>query len=121
MNKRRKGSKYEDIAAGFLVKKGYRILQCNYHFERFAEIDIIAAAPDGCIVFCEVKYRSSVKCGTALNAVDARKRINISKAALAYLMSRGLSTDVPCRFDVIGIDASGLIVHVVNAFDYAWK
>jgi putative endonuclease len=44
----------EDLACGYLVEKGYKILARNYK-EKWDEIDIIARAKDGTIVFVEVK------------------------------------------------------------------
>lgn len=44
----------EDIACGYLVKKGWRVLKRNQK-EGSDEIDIIAITKDGTLVFCEVK------------------------------------------------------------------
>ena len=55
-------------AAAYLKKKGYRILEANFRC-RFGEIDLIAR--DGAyLVFIEVKYRSSLKDGDSLEAVN---------------------------------------------------
>ena len=58
-------------AAAYLKKKGYRILEANFRC-RFGEIDLIAR--DGAyLVFIEVKYRSSLKDGDSLEAVNREK------------------------------------------------
>jgi len=48
------GKAGEDLAAIFLKRKGYGILDRNFR-RKFGEIDIVARAPDGTLVFVEVK------------------------------------------------------------------
>ena len=111
-NKRRTGTRYEQAAGFFLEQIGYEVLEYNYRC-RFGEIDIIAK--DGiCLVFCEVKYRSGREKGSPLEAVDNRKQQRIFRCASHYLAGRGLE-DVPCRFDVIGIEGTA-VTHNKNAF-----
>ena len=65
-----------------LKKKGYRILEANFRC-RFGEIDLIAR--DGAyLVFIEVKYRSSLKDGDSLEAVNRRKQRKIIRVAEYY-------------------------------------
>lgn len=111
-NKRQTGTKYEQAAGFFLEQMGYEILEYNYRC-RFGEIDIIAK--DGiCLVFCEVKYRSGRGKGSPLEAVDYRKQQTIFRCASHYLAGQELG-DVPCRFDVIGIEGTA-VTHIKNAF-----
>ena len=111
-NKRRTGTRYEQAAGFFLEQIGYEVLEYNYRC-RFGEIDIIAK--DGiCLVFCEVKYRSGREKGSPLEAVDNRKQHAALDCASHYLAGRGLE-DVPCRFDVIGIEGTA-VTHIKNAF-----
>ncbi|MDD6406383.1 MAG: YraN family protein [Clostridiales bacterium] len=114
---RRKGSDYEKMAADYLMKKGYTILDMNYRIS-YGEIDIVASC-DGVLVFVEVKYRSNSRNGTPAEAVDVRKQRQISRVALTYLGKKGYGTDIPVRFDVITILGSD-ISHIENAFSYAW-
>jgi putative endonuclease len=51
------GALGEQIAAKFLKKKGYRIIEQN-HREKWGELDIIAKSPDKTLVFVEVKTMS---------------------------------------------------------------
>lgn len=114
-NKRAVGSRYEEAAAAYLESRGLKILEFNYHF-RAGEIDLIAR--DGeYLVFVEVKYRSTSKSGSALCAVNKAKQRAISKTAKHYLALRQRNMDIPCRFDVIGIDGKE-IRWIKNAFDY---
>jgi Holliday junction resolvase-like predicted endonuclease len=49
----------ENIACGYLVNKGYQIIDTNYR-QKFGEIDIIAKSPDKTLVFIEVKTITAV-------------------------------------------------------------
>jgi putative endonuclease len=51
------GKLAEDLAAKFLENKGYKIMERNFHFKRFGEIDIIALKKN-LINFVEVKSLS---------------------------------------------------------------
>lgn len=115
-NNRKTGQEKETVAVEYLRNKGYFIIQTNYRV-RQAEIDIIAR--DGsCIVFVEVKYRSTDALGNPLEAVDLGKQKKISKAALFYMCNNKISPDnTPIRFDVVGI-LGDEVTHIVNAFDY---
>lgn len=120
MNNRGTGTKYEMLAAEYLRDRGYGILEQNFRC-RYGEIDIIAER-NGVLVFLEVKYRGSACCGTPLEAVDARKQRRISRAAMYYYAGHGYGEERPCRFDAIGIDGSGTVVHVENAFEFqGWR
>lgn len=111
-NQRQTGMLYERQAAEYLRNLGYEILDRNYRC-RFGEIDIVAK--DGrYVVFCEVKYRRDSRKGTPLEAVDPRKQHVIFRCARCYLYERR-SGDVPCRFDVIGIEGEK-VTHIKNAF-----
>ena len=114
MKKRQLGGRYEERAAGFLEGQGYRIVERN-HRNRMGEIDLIGW--DGpYLVFVEVKYRRNGARGRALEAVDLRKRQRLSQAALCYRMQERIPEEIPCRFDVVGIDG-GEVTLVKNAFD----
>lgn len=116
MNKHEVGNKYEDIAASYLMRRGYRILKRNFRI-RSGEIDIIAESPEGILVYCEVKYRQDSSFGTPFEAVGYAKRRRICRAALWYFTMNHYDDDKQCRFDVIGIYGDGRIEHIQNAFD----
>ena len=94
------GSWGEKLAASYLRKKHYKIIQTGYRC-RFGEIDIIAKDKEY-FCFIEVKYRTTNDFGNPLEAVDFRKQNQIRKVANYYLMRNKLSEWTPCRFDVIG-------------------
>lgn len=102
MNKRQTGNIYEQIAADYLVKNGYVILERNYYTRR-GEIDIIAKdTVADCIVFVEVKYRSGTGKGAPYEAVTKNKLFHITKAAQAYMLMQG-NMEIRSRIDVISI------------------
>lgn len=117
-NKRQTGAYYEQAAGRYLEQLGYEILEYNYRC-RSGEIDIIAK--DGAyVVFCEVKYRADSRKGDPLEAVDTRKQNVIFRCAMYYLAEHHLN-DVPCRFDVIGIQGQdgsedAKVTYIKNAF-----
>lgn len=101
MNKRMVGSGYEEVAAAYLRKEGYQILEKNFR-DRQGEIDLIAR--DGIfLVFVEVKYRKDRERGYPQEAVTPKKQRTIRKTALYYLYTHGLGEETPCRFDVVAI------------------
>lgn len=113
LNKRAAGASKELLATRYLIDNGYTVLERNFRIKT-GEIDIIAKK-DGCLVFVEVKYRSSRKYGYAIEAVNYRKQQIIRQVALIYMATRYQSCDIPCRFDVIAIDGDA-VTHVKNAF-----
>lgn len=116
MNKRKQGAEGENLAVAFLEKKGYRVLDRNYRFER-GEIDIVAE-DNGVLVFIEVKARSSKTFGEPEDAVTESKQRRIKNAAEGYLFEHNID-DKECRFDVIAIEYEGkdtIIRHLEDAF-----
>ena len=116
-DKRQTGTRYEQEAAAYLIRQGYRILETNYR-TRQGEIDLIASSPEGVLVMVEVKYRRPGTGFDPLEAVDVRKQRHLSHAAMWYLMSHDLPEDLVIRFDVIGCTGDGQITHIKHAFDY---
>ena len=119
----RTGHQGEEIAANFLIARGYRILERNFRC-RGGEVDIIARDPgDKCLVFVEVKTRRGLSYGVPQLAVTPFKQRQISKAALTWL-SKNRLLDSNARFDVIAIilapDGRHQVDHIVNAFDLAY-
>lgn len=112
------GKKGETIAAAYLKKNGYRIIEKNYRCA-LGEIDIIAREKDE-LVFVEVKTRSSIELGYPEQAVGINKQKKMSQLALWYLEEKKL-TDFKARFDVVAItmqDGPEEIKLIKNAFDF---
>ena len=109
------------MAARYLRKKGYRILEMNFRSSR-GEIDIIARLGK-ILVFTEVKTRKTEFLESPLAAVTMKKQRQISMVAQEYLNSNDLF-DNEARFDVIAIDLKDAsqphIQHIENAFDLSY-
>lgn len=105
------GNRGEKIAAKFLRKQGYQIIEKNYR-SRLGEIDIVAKE-DESIVFVEVKTRCSTDFGLPEEALSYDKRRRLSKLALGYLAHRRIK-DTNCRFDVVSILMDNKKVRKVN-------
>jgi putative endonuclease len=113
----------ENIAASFLTKRGYNILERNFRCKG-GEVDIVARDPkDKFLVFVEVKARRDLSYGVPQLAVNLFKQRQISKAALTWLSKKRLH-DSNARFDVIAIllddDGCHSIEHITNAFELAY-
>jgi len=112
------GKQGEKIAAAFLKKNGYRIIETNFRCVA-GEIDIIAWEK-GEIVFVEVKTRKSAELGYPEQAVGINKQKKMSQLALRYLQKKNI-TDTQARFDVVAIMISACgneIKLIKNAFDF---
>jgi putative endonuclease len=110
------GKKGEEIAASYLVKEGYKILERNWYWDH-KEIDIIARHGDE-IVIVEVKTREGDYFEEPWEAVSNRKIRNLVVVAEAYLIQWNI--DLETRFDVISIifsdDVNYTLTHFPNAF-----
>lgn len=113
-NKRSLGKEKELLAAEYLEKKGYCILERNF-FCRQGEIDLIAMSPERELVFVEVKYRTDSRNGFPEEAVDRKKQAKLKKASQMYLYRYPYS--IPCRYDVISI-LGNEIRQIENAFNF---
>ncbi|MBN8576473.1 MAG: YraN family protein [Cyclobacteriaceae bacterium] len=98
-DKIQKGKEAEDLAAAFLVKQGYEIVQRNYRYKR-SEIDLIVRKA-GWLIFVEVKMRSSVAFGYPEEFVDYQKAKNIVTGAEQYTYDNKYNGNV--RYDVVAI------------------
>ena len=92
----------------WLTAAGLRLLQRNYRTpgRGGGEIDLILRAPDGTLVFAEVRSRTRADFGGAGASVSAAKRRRIIFAARHYLLR--LPSPPPCRFDVVLIEGDSL-------------
>jgi putative endonuclease len=106
-----KGRVGEDRAAAFLEARGYRLVARNVRLPG-GEIDAVCL--DGTIlVIVEVKRRDSSGFGSALGAVDARKRATLRRIAADY--AQIVAPTAKIRFDVVTLDGNRLRLHR-NAF-----
>ncbi len=110
-NNSAKGRQGEDLASSFLRSHGYRILARNVRVPG-GEIDAVCL--DGpTLVIVEVKRRDSRTFGSAMRAVDARKRATLRRIAADY--AQFVAPAAKLRFDVVTLDGPRLTLHQ-NAF-----
>ena len=107
----------EELAFKKVKRLGYKCIARNYRCA-LGEIDLIAKDGD-CLVFIEIKTRRGRSLGSVKEAIDKRKKRQLSKVALAYLKSNNYC-DVKSRFDVVAISLNQgkeQIEVIQNAFD----
>jgi putative endonuclease len=112
------GKEGEKIAAAYLKKNGYRIIEINFRCP-IGEIDIVAKEKDD-LVFVEVKTRKSMELGYPEQAVGIRKQKKMSQLALWYLQKRKIA-EINARFDVVAINLipeKNEVKLIKNAFDF---
>ena len=113
MNNIKTGKKGEEIAQKYLEDKGFKIVEVNKRFSKFCEIDIIALDKDT-LVFCEVKTRKTMVCGSPFEAITKAKYQNIKKGVFLYLQENP-------KFKKFRIDAISILLepkleikHLIN-------
>jgi putative endonuclease len=112
------GRRGEELACKYLKKAGYKILELNYR-GRLGEIDLVAEDGD-CLVFVEVKTRSSLDFGHPFESINSRKQQQLIRAAREYLAEHGAEERV-CRFDAVSVlqkdEQAPQLELVKNAFE----
>ena len=87
----------EDLAADYLQRKGYTIIERDWKSGR-RDLDIVAKNGN-VIVFVEVKTRRNSLYGQPEEAVDYRKLQSLQQAINHYIKFRHIRQEV--RFDII--------------------
>lgn len=95
-----RGALGERAAKRHLQKAGLKFLTANFRSQH-GEIDLVLRDAD-CLVFAEVKTRSSEDWTRPAAAVDARKRRLLSLTALDYLRLLQ-NPSVKFRFDIVEV------------------
>jgi len=101
MTTKQKGDKWEVIAIKYLQDKWYTILDTNYKFWRFWEVDVIAKK-DNITLFIEVKYRESSKYGSPEESITSWKLYKLKKSIYSYCFKNKIDYE-KIQFDVITI------------------
>jgi putative endonuclease len=113
----RRGKLGERAAKKHLRQHGLKFLAANFRSPR-GEIDLVFRDGD-CLVFIEVKTRSSEEWGRPAAAVDRERRGRLTRVALDYLRLLK-NPPVKTRFDIVEVlllDGSVReIRHLPNAF-----
>lgn len=113
------GKKGEEIAAEYLRKKDYQILDQNFS-SRYGELDLIAL-DSGDLVFVEVKTRTSQDYGMPEESITPEKLNRIESTGLIWLQEHPEITD-QWRIDAVAIilNSAGEVIdiqHFINTYD----
>ncbi len=105
--KQKCGNRGEELAAEYLIAKGHTIIE-RQHRKMWGELDIIAKAGDGTLVFVEVKAMGAGGGAFTPEAnMTAAKVMKTKRAALAYANANPRLSAKGWRIDVIAIDLDG--------------
>ncbi|MDX1416863.1 MAG: YraN family protein [Candidatus Promineifilaceae bacterium] len=120
-NRQELGRYGEQIAAQYLEKQGFKILERNWRCSR-GELDLVAEAGK-VLVFVEVKTRSGRSFGLPEEALNYHKRKKLLQLGQYYLLEHDIE-DIEWRIDIVAIelDQSGKLLrcdHIPNAV-WAW-
>jgi putative endonuclease len=113
----RRGELGERAARKYLRRQGLKFLTANFRSVR-GEIDLVFRDAD-CLVFTEVKTRSSEDWTRPAAAVDHERRQRLSRCALDYLRLLK-NPPVKIRFDIVEVLLADGVVrelrHLPNSF-----
>jgi putative endonuclease len=122
--RRATGARGEVLAADYLRRAGYTIIDMNWRCRR-GELDIIAR--DGAtLVFVEVRTRSSARLGSPEESVTPAKQRRLAELAATYLLfqeNAGEPWTGPWRIDVVALQLGGrpaampALNHLINAIE----
>lgn len=108
-NNRKTGNKGEEVAAEYLAKKGYEILERNYR-EKYGEVDIVCKITnhkfpnsqiEEYVVFVEVKTKTEGEYGEPWEMINRHKLKQITQMGHLWCLQNhyhGL-----LRIDVVGV------------------
>jgi putative endonuclease len=110
MNLRQNLGRYgEERAAGYLVERGYEIIDKNWHSSS-GEIDLVARDKN-LLVFVEVKTRSGAGFGHPFEAITKEKVSRMRRLAAEWLAAKQVF-GLQVRLDAIAVLVSGGRVYI---------
>ncbi len=92
---------WEIIALKYLQSHNYHIIDSNFKFGRFGEIDLVAKKDD-LTIFFEVKYRANEKYGLPEESVTKSKLHKLKRTVDYYCVKNWINFE-KIQFDVIAI------------------
>lgn len=95
----------EQWACHFLRRQGLELVTRNFRC-RTGEIDLVMR-DDQQLVFVEVRFRKNRLFGSAAESVDRHKQARLVHCAEYFLQCSAALANLPCRFDVIALTATG--------------
>jgi putative endonuclease len=108
----------ESLAAGYLVSRGYRLIERNWRC-RSGEIDLVMLDGD-VVVFVEVKTRRNRVAGTAEESVSPQKGNKLLATGEWYIADHPEFRDSFWRIDILAITmgpdgGASRVTHLQNA------
>lgn len=103
---RNKGTIGETIAADYLVKHGFKIIEKNFH-TKWGEIDLIATHDDK-LIFVEVKLKVGDKFGAPEEMIGWAKIRQVKRAAQFYLLTK---KEVVQKYNMYRVDAVCVVIN----------
>ena len=91
----------ERLAADFLTKQGYEIIEKNYRCKE-GEVDIISKDGDF-LVFVEVRAKNNLAFGSPEESVTARKKAHLRNVAARYVETHDC-LPAQWRIDFVGVE-----------------
>lgn len=98
------GQSGEEMACGYLVEKGYRIIERNFK-KPWGELDIVTLAPDKTLVFVEVKTGSDDGGFKPEDQMTSAKLRKFKRAAALYAGHRPelIDDELGWRLDLVAV------------------
>jgi putative endonuclease len=112
-DKIKRGNEGEQLAADFLTKNGFEIVERNYRHKR-SEIDLIIKRTNW-LIFVEVKTRTSDAFGHPEEFVDRKKARKILEGAENYMYENNWQGNV--RYDIVAVTIADSVPHIVHIED----
>jgi putative endonuclease len=106
------GASAEQLAAEFLVERGFQILERNFTVNG-GEL-VLVCVDAGTRVLVVVRARTGDDFGAPEETITSTKKRRIILAAKLYLLTKQIE-ERACRFDVIAIEGDR-ITHIPDAF-----
>lgn len=115
--KQKRGNRGEELAAEYLIRKGHTILE-RQHRKPWGELDIIAKATDGTLVFVEVKAMGAGGGAfTPEGNMTSAKIMKTKRAALTYANANPELSAKGWRIDVLAIDLEGEAAQAIRHYE----
>jgi putative endonuclease len=112
------GDRGEDLAARFLERSGWTLVDRNFRMGR-KEIDLVARR-GGVVAFVEVKTRAGSGYGHPLEAITWKKRREIQQVAAAWVDRKGRPGE-DYRFDAVAVLIGGGGEPRIEHVEDAWR
>lgn len=109
---RNKGTQGETIAAEYLVKQGFKIIEKNFR-TKWGEIDLVATHNNK-LIFVEVKLKVGDKFGSPEEMIGWAKIKQVRRASQLYLLTK---KDIAAKYEMYRVDAVCIVMNTSGEID----